>query len=69
MVQSVSRLLQSGDYPGAIREYITTMYGSNKWSDYTVYEQNRMIQHAQIYCDNYMIQLTQDRLYMEHEFR
>ena len=68
MYKTVDAHIRNGDYPSAIREHIRVSMLGEIWSDFSVYEKNRLIQNAQIYCDNAMHQFLADRKAMEKEF-
>jgi hypothetical protein len=68
MFRSVDAFIRNADYPSAIREHIKVTSG-NQFHALPEREQNRLINNAQLYCDNAMIQFLADRAKMEKEFR
>lgn len=68
MYSTVDVLIRNADYPSAIREHIHISMLGEKWSDFTVYEQDRLISNAQIYCDNALHHFLAERKAMEQEF-
>jgi hypothetical protein len=68
MFRSVHGFLKAGNYPSAIREHIKITIGANTWTEFTEYEKSRIINNAQMYCDNYLLTLFTARKAMEIEF-